>query len=43
MHYKEKLIDGAWHYRVSPSGSWIKMDYEMLSAKYTVLKYQTFK
>ena len=33
MYYEEKLIRGAWYFRITPSGKWELMGHSQLHAK----------
>lgn len=41
MHYEEKVIDGAMHFRVAPDGEWVQMPIEFLTGQYMALKAST--
>lgn len=38
MYYQEQVINGIFHYRLSPNGDWIPMSKEELTKKYLDLK-----
>ena len=38
MYYKEELINGVWHYKLSPNSEWIPMSVEQLNASLTRAK-----
>lgn len=33
MYYRDKMIDGLWHFKLHPEGSWMPMSAGMLIAK----------
>ena len=38
MYYKEQLINGVWHYKLSPTSEWIPLSVEQLNEKVSSLK-----
>ncbi len=38
MYYEEKLINGVWHFRGTPTGNWEIMSNEMINRKLTDAK-----
>ncbi len=38
MYYKEQLINGIWHYKLTPNGEWKPFSTEQLNNKITELK-----